>query len=312
MKKSFKVLSIDGGGIRGIFSATILKEIENKFETKIYKHFDLIAGTSTGSILASAIAVGIPLEEVITLYKEEGKNIFNLRLFGTAGLYKSRYDSKYLKEILENKFKHKTLFDPSLKARLIIPTTDISNGDVHIIKSYYSKELKRDKARKISDVILASCSAPLYFNPVKIENILLADGGLWANNPSLVAIIEGVKKIVNTQEIEKITFENTKLLSIGTGIGQQYYSPEDVVIDKWGFLSKWEKSKLIDTILNLQSINIDNTVGFLLPKENYLRINFESDNYLSLDSVSTIPQLEAKASKFFADNCSRIENLIFK
>ncbi|ADG94082.1 Patatin [Arcobacter nitrofigilis DSM 7299] len=310
MDNNFRVLAIDGGGIRGIFSAIILKEIEDKFKIKIYEHFDLVAGTSTGSILASAIAIGLPLEEIIELYKTEGSNIFKLRQFGRGGLFKSRYDNGYLKKLLEKKFKDITLFDKKLKTKLLIPTTDISNGDVHIIKSYYLKEFKRDKERKIRDVILASCSAPLYFNPIQLEKVLLADGGLWANNPSLVAITEGVGKIKKTKTNKNISFKNTRLLSIGTGIGCQYYNTKDAINDKWGFLSNWNTSKLIDTILNLQSINVDNTVSFLLPKENYLRINFESDNNLSLDSMDIIPELEAKASKYFSKNIDNISKLI--
>lgn len=310
MENNFNILAIDGGGIRGLFSAIILNEIEKKFRIKLYEHIDLVAGTSTGSILASAIAIGLPLEEVIELYKNEGKEIFNLRQLGRMGLFKSRYENSHLKNLLEKKFNHKTLSNPALKTRLLIPTTDISNGDVHVIKSNYLAEFKRDKDRKIQDAILASCSAPLYFNPVEMQSFLLADGGLWANNPSLVALSEGMGKIKSTETIDKINLDNTKLLSIGTGIGHKYYSLEDSNSDSWGFVKKWGGSKLIDTILNLQSINVHNTVNFMLPKENYLRINFESDTNLSLDSVDIIPMLEAKAAKYFTDNSDNIRKLL--
>lgn len=172
IKKNFNILTIDGGGIRGIYSAIILKKIEKKFSIKLNEHFDLIAGTSTGSILASAIAYDIPLDEVIALYKNEGKNIFKSRRASIGGLLKSKYDNNHLKKILNEKFNEKTLSDDSIKTRLMIPTTDISNGDVHVIKSYYLKEFKRDKDRMIKDVILSSCSAPLYFNPNKLDEFL--------------------------------------------------------------------------------------------------------------------------------------------
>lgn len=310
MAERFKILSIDGGGIRGVYSAVILKEIENKFNIKLYEHFDLVAGTSTGSILAAAIATNIPLSEVIDLYKNEGAKIFDSRISALGGLNKSRYDNTYLKNLLASKFGDKTLSDSSIKTRLLIPTTDISNGDVHVIKSYYIEEFKRDKDRKIQDAVLSSCSAPLYFNPNKMESYLLADGGLWANNPSLVALTEGVGKIKTTKNIEKITLENTSLLSIGTGIGHKYYDPKDSDSDNWGFIRKWEKSKLIDTILNLQSINVHNIVNFMLSKDNYIRINFESDKDLSLDSIKIISSLEAKAEKDFTHNSERIKKLL--
>jgi patatin-like phospholipase/acyl hydrolase len=310
MSKSFKVLSIDGGGIRGIFPAIILNNIEQKFNIKLSECFDLIAGTSTGSIIAAAIACDIPLQEVIDLYKNEGDTIFEKRIGGFLGLFKSRYDNKTLKKFLDNRFKDRTLSDPCLKTRLLIPTTDISNGDVHVIKSKYLEEFTRDPDRLIKDAILASCSAPLYFNPTKLDNFLLADGGLWANNPSLVALTEAIGKIKKTREIESISFENTKLLSIGTGFGHKYYDLSNYKSDYWGFLSKWEKSKLIDTILNLQSINTNNVVNFMLPKDNLLRLNFESDNELSLDSVEIIPMLESKAAKIFTENSKNIKRLL--
>lgn len=310
MKKKFKILAIDGGGIRGVYSAIILKEIENKFNIKLHEHFDLIAGTSTGSILAAAVATNIPLEEVIDLYKNEGAKIFKSRLCAVKGLNKSKYDNSHLKKLLKEKFRDKTLSDLSIKTRLLIPTTDISNGDVHVIKSFYIEEFKRDKDRKIQDAVLSSCSAPLYFNPNKMESYLLADGGLWANNPSLVALTEGIGKIKITDNKEKITLDNTNLLSIGTGIGHKYYDPKDSTSDNWGFMRKWGTSKLIDTILNLQSINVHNTVNFMLDKDNYLRINFESDKNLSLDSVDIISSLEAKAERDFTHNSEKIKRLL--
>lgn len=73
--KNFKILSIDGGGIRGIYSAHILKRIEDEFNIKLKDHFDLIAGTSTGAIIAGAVACGIDIGEVVNLYKDKGKDI---------------------------------------------------------------------------------------------------------------------------------------------------------------------------------------------------------------------------------------------
>ena len=309
-KNKFKILSIDGGGIRGLYSAIILKKIEDKFSIKLNEHFDLIAGTSTGSILASAIAYDIPLDEVIKLYKDEGKNIFKKRKISMGGLLKSKYDNNKLKTLLDDKFKEMTLSDSSLRTKLIIPTTDISNGDVHVIKSYYIEDFLRDKDRKIKDVILSSCSAPLYFNSNKLDEFLLADGGLWANNPSLVALTEGIGKIKEFNDGVKISLDNTKLLSIGTGIGHKYYDMNNHEEDSWGFIRKWKTSQLVDTILNLQSINVHNTVNFLLSDNNYLRINFESDSELSLDNVDIIPKLEAKAASDFTKNTQFIANLL--
>ncbi len=300
-----RILTIDGGGIRGIYPAYILKRIHEEFEINFCKFFDLIAGTSTGSIIAAALATDIPISEVLDLYEKQGRRIFNKQFFGAMGFLKSRYSQKPFKEILDNTFSDKTM--SQTLTRLMILSTDIGNGQVFVIKSNYLEEFVRDKNIRIADAVLSSCSAPTYFNPTLVKGYLLADGGLWANNPSLAALIEATGKMANP--IEKV-----KLLSIGTGIGNRYYSHRS--LNKW-----WRKSanlmglifygpKLVEVILNLQSKSVQNMMGLLLNNSQYLRLNFESDDKLSLDETDTMDDLKSIADQTFTYNAEKIETFL--
>jgi len=294
MGNLFWILSIDGGGIRGIFAAQILKRIQEEMAIGFSDKFDIIAGTSTGSIIAAGLAVDYPIDKIVTLYKAQGKKIFSPNYSETfnwknwKGLFKSKYNNRFLKQELSAIFEDKTLSDT--KTRLIMPASDISNGNVFVLKSNYDPNFVRDKDIRISDAVLASCSAPTFFDPHRIKEYLLADGGLWANNPSLVALTEAMGRRF------KIPRDNIRILSIGTGAGKKYYDPKDA--DKqWGF-KQWGTG-LISTIMNLQSVNVENVVRFMLEDEKFFRINFDADCDVALDDVSCVENLIARADERF-------------
>ena len=290
-KKIFKILSIDGGGIRGVYSAHILKRIEEEFKIKLHDYFDLVAGTSTGSIIAAAIACDISIDDVEQLYKDKGAKIFSRKAWWKAPKWlSSKFNSRTLNNILEEKFGNKKLED--ISKPLILPASNVTTGNVYISKSFYDKGFVRDKHIKLKDAVLASCSAPTYFDPHFVEPYLLADGGLWANNPSLVAVVDAKKRF-------KQKLENIKILSIGTGL----YKPEyDFKSKVMGFLTGWKRSKLIDFILSLQSQSTNNYLDLLLEENQKYRINFESSEELPLDKSISVNKLIAKADEDFTYN----------
>lgn len=302
-KKTFKILSIDGGGIRGVYSAHILKRIEEEFDLKLHDYFDLIAGTSTGSIIAGGIACNIPIQEIENLYIEKGNDIFTKRknrlipFLPCLGAFISTYSANPLKKILDEKFSDKKLKDVDKK--LIIPSTDVYNGDVFIAKSNYHKDFVRDLNIKVADAILGSCSAPMYFDPHPVGSYLLADGGLWANNPSLIAMIDAIKRCDET-------LANIKILSIGTGL----YKPEFKSSKKWGIWNGWKHKKLIDLIFSLQSQSAHNYLSLLLEKEQIKRINYESEVEQTLDDCSHIDKLISKADLHFTKNADELKSFL--
>jgi hypothetical protein len=295
-----KLLAIDGGGIRGIYASHVLERIQNEFKTVFHSEFDLIAGTSTGSIVAAAIAFGIPISKVTELYREEGPIIFRPKRWTFGGTFAPRYSSEPLRAALVSVFEDATLSDAL--TRLVIPATDIGNGGVHVFKSAYDEKFVRDRNVKVVDAVLASCSAPSYFAPSRVGPYQLSDGGLWANNPSLVAVTEALTRLGAERSA-------IRLLSIGTGIGKNYYPVSDK--DKtWGFLNGWGISKFISMLLNLQAATASNVTQLILDKHQSLRINFESDLPLSLDDVGTIDDLISRADRDFTHNSAVIRKLL--
>lgn len=294
-----RLLAIDGGGIRGIYAGHVLERIQDAFELEFHRDFDLIAGTSTGSIIAAALAYDIPLAKVTKLYREQGHIIFRPRSLSLKGALFPRYASEPLRDALEDVFQDATLSDA--KTRLVIPATDIGNGGVHVFKSNYDEGFVRDRDVKVVDAVLASCSAPSYFAPARVGPYQLSDGGLWANNPSLVAVTEAISRLGAERS-------QIRLLSVGTGIGKNYYPVSSGGM--WGFMTGWGMLKFISMLMNLQSATASNVVQLLLEKHQTLRINFESDTPLPLDDVRIIGDLISKADKDFTHNSAAIRGLL--
>ena len=265
----FYILALDGGGTRGIYSAKILECLEKSLKIPVKDCFDLIAGTSTGSIIAGAAAMGIGMEKIVQLFECEGPRIFQKKLYRCL-LFSSQYSKKPLEAALD-KHLPSTMTLGEISTPLMIISSDISTGGVWVFKSKYKKELgepySRDGKLLLKDAILSSCAAPTYFDPHEVynslesSNSLLADGGLWANNPSIFAYTEAMAKF--GKKIDQI-----RILSIGTTPERNnMYGKKS----SWGVLTGWGGKRFIDYILDLQSQASTNMAGILLGDQ-YLRI----------------------------------------
>jgi patatin-like phospholipase/acyl hydrolase len=308
MGNPFRILSIDGGGIRGVYPAHILRCIEERLQIDLYESFDMIAGTSTGSIIAAGIATGVPAVNIVEMYKKHGTGIFKKKRFYWPGkklrnmlqpMFGSVYDAQYLKRMLADVFQEKRLGE--IVKPLLLPSTDIGNGCVHVLKSGYSKEFTRDNNVLVKDAVLASCSAPTYFDPHKLDHYLLADGGLWANNPALAAVIDAQKRL-------SIAQTDIRVLTLGTGHSKTMYGIDNS--RKWGLITGWKHKEFISFILSLQSQSAMNYLNLQLRPEQILRIDFESDLPLPLDDVSKIDDLLTKADHDFTHNSEAIRKFI--
>lgn len=288
----FKILSIDGGGIRGVFPAHILKCISDRLHVSIIDNIDLVTGTSTGSIIAAALACRIDPERIIALYREKGKTIFTPRVSFLPRFLRPGFHSIYKNEAL---YKELTSVFQDIKlgditTPLIIPATDIGNGLVHVFKSSYSPEFTRYKDRYVRDAVMASCSAPTYFDPTKVSEYLLADGGLWANNPSLVALIDAQKRL-------NISRSDIQILSIGTGHSKKVYGTKPH--RKWGLLLGWQHKELVNFFMSLQAQATQNYLQLSLNSDQLLRLNFETDKKLPLDDCSFMDDFISRADQEF-------------
>ena len=295
MDKPFYILAVDGGGIRGVYPAYILNCIQNRLQVRLLDRFDMLAGTSTGAIIAGAIASNINTNKIVWLYKEHGQRIFSPKTSWYPEWIKpafhSRYQSDELYKVLDETFGETRL--GQISKPLLIPATDVGNGAVYVFKSGYSKDFARDGKTFIKKAVMASCSAPTFFDPIKVEEYLLADGGVWANNPALAAVIDAQKRL-------GIKLENIKILSIGTGHPRQFYgvNPDR----KWGLLKAWGGHMFIDFLLSLQAQSAHNYLQLLLKPEQIVRLDFESDNPLPLDNYDEIDNLISRADREFTHN----------
>jgi patatin-like phospholipase/acyl hydrolase len=213
-KRIFKILSIDGGGILGVYSADILKRIQDEFckGGALSDEFQLITGTSTGGIIALALAFGKEPAEIVEFYTQYAQKIFpNWRgIIFWGGLFHNKYSNRRLHKVLEEFFKDSTIAD--CKTAVCIPAIDVSNCQPMIFKTNNNGTQKRDLTVKLKDIALATSAAPTYF-PIYAfgEYRGLMDGGLWQNNPALCGVIEACSYFVG----EDKEYEKIRILSVG-------------------------------------------------------------------------------------------------
>jgi hypothetical protein len=188
--KRFQVLALEGGGLKGIFAAAALAEFEADFGTKIVDHFDLITGTSTGGLIALGLAAGLSPEQIVQFYLEDGRKIFP-----TSGIKRLRrlrrpYDPAPLRGALETMFGSLTLADSDV--RLVIPSFDQTSNDVYLFRTPHHVKLRRDQRELLVDVGLATSAAPTFLPAHQHRGLRLIDGGVWANNPTMVGMVEAL------------------------------------------------------------------------------------------------------------------------
>ena len=189
--KPFHVLSLTGGGFRGLYTARVLQELEQTAGRPIGQCFDLIAGTSIGGILALAVAFERPMANVMKAFGDAGSKIFPPK-GKLAGLFSSRYDAGPLREVIDTILPaNATLADA--RHALVIPELNLTTGKQQVLKTKHVAEWARDSRYSAKDVALATSAAPIYFPIAELDNQLFADGGLFANAPDLVALHEANK-----------------------------------------------------------------------------------------------------------------------
>jgi patatin-like phospholipase/acyl hydrolase len=283
----FQILSLDGGGVRGLFSAAVLAAIEEDLQVVLTDHFDLIAGTSTGGIIALGLGLGMRPREIVDFYLKHAPAIF--RNPGRRTLrhwVRAKYPSEPLVEALRHALGERP-FGESTK-RLVIPSYDIGEDDVHCFRTPHHERLRRDYRLPAWKVALATASAPTYFPACReVDRARLIDGGVWANNPAMVALVEAVATL-------QVPIKHVSMLSLGT------YDPvakRHRRVDGGGKVAWLRDNAAIDVVLRAQSIGIANHVRLLLGGDRVLRIDPKvPPQDVSLDNVRGIDELIARAA----------------
>jgi patatin-like phospholipase/acyl hydrolase len=279
MSERFQILSLDGGGLKGIFTASFLAAIEEATGEQIIDYFDLVSGTSTGGIIALALGLGYRPIEILGFYKERGSDIFPAQarlsriLANVKWFFKRKYSGERLRSALTDYFGDKRLCDST--KRLIIPSYDSVRGDVYIYKTPHHERLRTDYKEFVRAVALATSSAPTYFPATVTETgVRLIDGGVWANNPSMVALAEALGYLGQQQQF-------IAMLSIGTT--QKVITSRQKHIA--GGLWLW-KRKVLEFIMAGQSRAAENQCLHILGGDRFLRVNPIVSGHYKLDKLS--------------------------
>ncbi|NBL65735.1 patatin [Flavobacterium sp. NST-5] len=320
MEKKIRILSLDGGGIRGIISCVILKFIEEQLQkldnpnAKIGDYFDLIAGTSTGGILAAVLLVPnenktakFSVEAALDLYSEKGETIFDVNfwehLTNPFGLFNEKISEKSLERQLNEVFGNlqiKDFIKPSL-----ITSYDIFHRKAKFFTSHEAHSNLENFYAK--DICRATSAAPTYFEPAKIKSVYgqeftLIDGGVYANSPALCAFAEAGKIPFSTilNDPEKPDFPDIKdmmIVSVGTGEVKKAYTFRQ--FENAGKV-KWIQP-LIDILLSANA----ETTDYQLQKMYKKAGKATAKNYYRL-----MPNLKSASSEMDDVSAKNIQELI--
>ncbi len=297
---NFRILSCDGGGIRGVLSAVLLNRLSTEYPALLKDRpgtITMFAGTSTGGILALGLAAGLSPAQIRDLYVTNGGLIFDSSwtrdVVEIGGLSGSKYDNANLKQILRETFGAKKLKD--LQPRVLIASFSLDNQSTDPSQRTWSPKFfhnftgaDSDGESLLVDVAMSTSAAPTYFPSYGV----FIDGGVIANNPSMAAVVQAMDG--RNQASERATLDGIKLLSVGTGASLQYIAGQD---------HDWGDAQWIKPILNVM---MDGSVGVAdfecrqLLGDRYCRVEpiFPAGKSFPMDDVSKIVDLIDLAGSF--------------
>jgi patatin-like phospholipase/acyl hydrolase len=288
-----RVLAIDGGGIRGLIPALVLAEIERRTGRRIAALVDLIAGTSTGGILACALAKPDPLpaEEIAGIYEQEGPRIFHRsllkRITSADGNLDERYDDEGLMAALRRYLGHAQLADATVP--LLITAYDIEARQAVILRP------SRDGGVAMVDAARATAAAPTYFEPVRVAGRALVDGGVFAINPAMTAYAEVVDEPIEV------------LASLGTGEHTRRLALD--AVRGWGRLA-WAEP-ILDVVFDGSADAVDDQLS-RLAGDRYVRLQTrldEASDDLDDASASNLAALRREAERLIAARDADIDRV---
>ena len=323
----FQILSLAGGGIRGAFITSYLMELEQKLGRPIADCFDLIAGTSTGGIIAAGLANGHSAEKMHDFYVNYGASIFEERapykakgmnriMFPLANfftrkctgraldaVFRARFSPAALELALQDCFGDDTL-GGVMCTRLIMPSVNLTKGEPHVFRSKHLPKAMHDKNIKLVDAVTATTAAPTYFPNHNIGGDTYIDGGVWASDPSMLAVAEAIR----IQQFEKqldpsasIVTDNIHLLSVGTGKADfAFKSPgTDLGLLFWA-------SRIADVMGTSQSQGVHLPMKFFLG-ERYRHVNFKMAERWGLGDPKNMPELFNMGAKRAAETFDSVK-----
>jgi uncharacterized protein len=339
MTKKIRILSIDGGGIKGILPGTILEYIESKIcekagaDKRLSDYFDMIAGTSTGGILSCIyLAPGdngrpkFTAKQAVNLYIEKGHEIFDLDIWQRLSSGFGTIDEKYSAENLEQNLKE---YFGDLKLSQLLKPCLITSYEITKRAAFFftSMDAKKNEVDNflVRDICRATSAAPTYFETAKIKSLYeapfyLIDGGVFANNPALCAYAEARKtdfgKILqHTNKPDKPTVKDMIIVSIGTGATGKPYSYKDA--KDWGAIG-W-LMPIIDILMSGNSETVSYQLKQMFDtlsdkdKKDYFRIEPSIEGAKSAMDNATpenIQELVAAGRRYVTDHDEELNHIV--
>ena len=301
-----RILAIDGGGIRGLIPAIVLTELERRAGRRVFELFDLIAGTSTGGILACALCAPDPLpaSELVKLYEDEGPDIFDRSIFqrvrSAEGLLDEKYDDAALDRALERFLEHKRLSET--RPELLVPSYDTALPGPYFFKTSKARETPADDDFPLSVVARATAAAPTYFEAVAVGGRSLVDGGVFAANPAMCGLAEALNQVAPREVV---------LLSLGTGERTQRRSYDE--IKDWG-LARWARP-ILDVVFDGASDTVHYQLDRVLGPERYFRFQIEltlASDHLDDASEGNLAKLRGHAEELIEERSAELDAVIEK
>ena len=296
---SFRILALDGGGLKGAFTAAALAAWEKQSGLRIIDHFDLIAGTSTGGILAIGLGLGLSAEEMLKFYLQKGKVIFPITRIRSrlSHILRHLFVPKYSQRVLLRELRAAFYKDgpptplKASKCRLVIPAYHAVGGASHQFRTPHHPDLTADADTQAAYVALATAAAPTFFAAARIEDMVTEtsyfDGGVWANSPAMAAIVEAVCFL-------RIPVERLDVLSVGTT--EEPFTVRQLT--KAGILHWLRKGKLLSLLMNVQQESSLTLAKRLVGETRFVRVNVSvAPGSFALDSPSEIGELAQLGSR---------------
>jgi predicted acylesterase/phospholipase RssA len=265
------ILSLAGGGYLGLFTAVVLARLEERVGEPLGRRFDLIAGTSVGGILAAGLAFEVPMQTMVRLFVERGRDVFSPRAlpsgpFGrmvdmSRSVLGSKYSGEALREVLTETLGRRTLGDAL--HHMVIPAVNVTHSLTKVFKTPHGPAARGDEKVSAVDVAMATSAAPAYFPAVRIGDDLFADGGMFAVAPDQVALHEA-------EHFMGIGAEQVRMLSVGTATAG--YQPAGGVESDDGAVGWLSDGRLLLTLVSVQQQHVQAMMEDRLGKR-YLHID---------------------------------------
>lgn len=280
--KPFRILSIDGGGVRGILPASVLARFEETLlgGRSAGDYFDMIAGTSTGGIIALALSLGMPAADILKLYVDHGASIFpqvrgplkKLRRGwrDLRAVHRYRYKREPLKRQLREVFGTRILGEA--RRRLCIPSFD-GFTEVHIFKTPHHPDFRLDWKEQMITAASATSAAPTFFAVYRDGDRRFADGGVWANNPVMIALVDAL----SCYDLDR---RQVQIMSLGCGESEMFITAEQTFLG-----GLWDWKGIISAAMRLAGQNALGQAGLLIGRDHLMRLDvpLDKENPIKLD-----------------------------